>query len=272
MGVYDVTGAAALSVYSKDGAESLYAYDINGNQLISAPSFLDTAVISALSGSVSTTGTKQGACTDGEFIYQTSGDSANYTYMRIIKYKISDGSYSYVQFDGTPNFGHANDMCYNPNTGYLYVCTMLSDGAVIVLDSSDLSYVDTIYLTNAGGNPYSVWQFCYDRETDHFLSVNGNNVLIYDQSWNLLSTISIPAHLDATGQGCETDGTYFYRITYNPNYIDVIRLADGTRIKTISNPMSGEPETMMYDWNGNYYINKNATGQIFFSAQLFTQR
>lgn len=231
--------------------------------------FLDTAILTALPN-VSVTGTKQGACTDGTYIYQCSGDSKNYTYMRVIKYKISDGTYSYVQFDGTPNLGHANDMCYNPNNGYLYICTMLSDGSVIVLDSSDLSYVDTVYLENASGNPYAVWQFCFDRETNHFLSGNDASILVYDQSWNYLSTIAIPQHPSATGQGCETDGTYFYRITYNPNYIDCIKLSDGTRVKTMTNPMSGEPETMMYDWNGNYFINKNvSTGTIFYRAQLF---
>lgn len=272
MSVYNASGVELSTAYAANGASLADVYNAAGERIGMndlPPEFLDTAVLAGLS-SVSVSGTKQGACTDGEYIYQTAGDSANYTYMRIIKYRISDGTYSYVQFDGTPNFGHANDMCYNPNNGYLYVCTMLSDGSVIVLDSSDLSYVDTIYLENVSGNPYAVWQFCFDRDTNHFLSINGNNLISYDQSWNFVSYITIPEHIDATAQGCETDGTYFYRITYNPNKIDIIKLSDGTRVKTMTNPMSGEPETMMYDWNGHYFINKNASsGVIFYRAQLF---
>lgn len=271
MGVYNVSGVELSGAFSVSGSSLADAFDIDGNRIgfDTEPTFLDTAILTALPN-VSTTGTKQGGCTDGEYIYQTSGNTSSYTYMRIIKYKISDGTYSYVQYDGTPNFYHANDMCYNPNNGYLYICTMESDGSVVVLNSTDLSYVDTIYLTNASGNPYAVWQFCFDRLTNHFLSVTGNSILVYDQNWNYLSSIPLPAHPDATAQGCETDGQLFYRITYNPNKIDVIRLSDGTRVKTMTNPMSGEPETMMYDWNGHYFINRNTTGTIFYSAQLFS--
>lgn len=270
--IYDVNGEELNATYSVNGDTSLSVYDINGNIIEHDPThreFRNTAIITPLVGTVSETGTKQGACTDGEYIYQTAGDVTNYTYMKIIKYKISDGTYTSVQFNGTPNFGHANDMAYNPNNGYLYVCTMLSDGSVIVLDSSDLSYIDTVYLKNASNNAYHVWQFCYDQLTDHFLSVEGNNILVYDQSFTYLSSIAIPSELNATQQGCETDGIYFYRVTYNPNKIDVLKLEDGSRVKIIENPMTIEPETLMYDWDGNYYINSIGTGQIFNSAQLF---
>lgn len=269
MSVYDVSGVELSNAFTTLGISLNDVYDVAGNRigLDSEPTFLDTAILTALS-SVPTSGTKQGGCTDGEYIYQTAGDAANYTYMQVIKYKISDGTYTVQRFDGTPNFGHANDMCYNPNTGYLYVCTMLTDGSVIVLDSSDLSYIGTVYLKNAAENHYAVWQFCYDRDSDHFLSVNGNNILIYSQSWQYISSIPIPEHLSATGQGCETDGRFFYRVTYNPNYIDVLRLYDGTRAAIINNPMTGEPETLMYDWAGNFYINKNTTGTIFYKIQI----
>lgn len=270
--IYDVNGVALDTAFSVNGDSAPIIYDLNGDVISQDPTrreFLDTTIITPLSGSISVTGSKQGACTDGEYIYQTSGDQNNYTYMHIIKYKISDDTYTYVKYDGTPNFGHANDMTYNPNNGYLYVCTMLSDGSVIVLDSDDLSYVDTVYITDDAGNPYTVWQFCYDRLTDQFLIVHGNSILIYDQLFNYVSSIAIPPEVNATQQGCETDGTYFYRVTYNPNKIEVIKLSDGSRTKIITNPMSGEPETLMYNWDNSFYINRTGTGQIFNTAQLF---
>lgn len=266
MSFYTIDGLASDSAYDVDGLALPDVYDINGNRIgprFMPPAFLDTAVLTALP-TITVGGKKQGACSDGTYIYQACADTPNY----VIKYKISDGTFTYATFENS--FGHANDMAYNPNNGYLYICTMESDGSVIVLDSTDLSYVDTVYLVNGSGNAYAVWQLCFDQLSNRFLSVNGNNICIYDQSFNYITSIAIPTHPDATGQGCETDGYYFYRITYNPNYIDVIKLSDGTRVKTMSNPLSGEPETMMYDWNGHYYINQYSTTQaLFYSAQLF---
>lgn len=273
MSVHDINGSV-ITAFDADGNTLPDVYDIDGNRIgpgdVPAPVFLDTAALTALP-SINVSGNKQGACTDGEYIYQSAGDAATHTYMRIVKYKIADGSYTYVQYDGTPNFGHANDMTYNPNNAYLYVATMLADGSVIVLDSADLSYVDIVHVKNGSGNPYSVWQMCFDRLSNRFLISNGkSSICVYDESFRFMSQIDIPAHLDATGQGCETDGYYFYRITYNPSYIDVVKLSDGTRVKTITNPISGEPETLLNDWNGHFYINQyNASKAIFYAAQIF---
>lgn len=273
MAVYDINGNELNSAYSLDGTPLSDIYDIEGNRLGfdegGGITWLDTAVITALT-SISQSGTKQGGCTDGTYIYQCIGDSANHTYMKVIKYKISDGTYTVVKYDGTPNFGHANDMTYNPNTGYLYVCTMLSDGSVIVLDADDLSYVDTVYATGSTGNPYALWQICYDRDANVFYSGNGEITLVYDSNWDYVRSISTPAHPNATGQGCETDGEYFYRITYNPNLVDVCTV-DGEYVTTISIPVTGEPEAIMYDWNGHYYFSRNANGDMFYNIQMFTE-
>lgn len=271
MSVYNISGTELPDAFSVSGSSLADVFDIGGNRIgfDTEPTFLDTAVLTALS-SVSTGGTKQGGCTDGQYIYQTSGNTSSYTYMNIIKYKIADGTYTTAGFNGTPNFGHANDMCYNPNNGYLYICTMFDDGSVIVLDSSDLSYVGTIYLTDENGAAYTVWQFCFDRDNNCFYSAHGSNYLVYDENWNYLRSIAMPAHPNATAQGCETDGDYIYRITYNPNYIDVAKV-DGTYVKTISLPMSGEPEAIMYGWDGKYYASRNTTGTIFYGVQLFSE-
>lgn len=268
MSVYDVHANRITSVYQQDAKRPLYAFDLDGDQVWRyGPDLLNACVLTALPP-ISESGTKQGGCTDGVYIYQTSGDSANYTYMKLIKYKISDGTYTVKRFDGTPNFGHANDMTYNPVDGYLYICTMLDDGSVIVINPDDLSYVKTVYVNDSNGNPYKLWQICYDRNTSQFLSAHGNQFLFYDNEWNYLSSIDFPTHPNATGQGCETDGIYIYRVTYNPNLVDVATM-DGIYVKTMSNPMTGEPETMAYDWDGHYYIIKNSTTDVFYSAQLF---
>lgn len=278
MSIYGIDGTELNSAYSVDGTSLSYVYDVDGNQIgfdgggdePIERSWLDTAVITALP-TISVTGVKQGGCTDGEYIYQCSGDSSNYSYMTIIKYKISDGTYTSVTYNGTPNFGHANDMTYNPNTGYLYICSMLSDGSIIILDADDLSYVDTVYIVNSSGNPYKVWQICYDRLKNVFYSSASDGVCVYDASWNYVRLIPMVSQVSATAQGCETDGEYYYRITYNPNYIDVCSLEDGNRVATITNPVTREPEALMYDWNGNYYFSGYNTPSLFYRIQLFDE-
>lgn len=274
MSVYRVDGTEVTSVYAIGGTSLSNVYDVEGNTISIDGSpvekqWLDTAVITALP-SISVTGVKQGGCTDGEYIYQCSGDSKNHTYMTIIKYKISDGTYTSVTYNGTPNFGHANDMAYNPNTGYLYICTMLSDGSIIILNASDLSYVDTVYAVNSDGDAYAVWQICFDRKANVFYSGGNELTHVYDSNWNYLHSIVTSAHPDATGQGCETDGEYFYRITYNPNLINVCKLT-GEFVKNITNPVTREPEALMYDWNGNYYFSGYNTPSLFYRIQLFDE-
>lgn len=215
-------------------------------------------------------GGKQGACTDGKYIYQCCGDHAQYTYMSIIKYDIATGEIeSITTFNGTPNFGHANDMAYDPVTGYLYVCTMLSDGSVIRIDSKDMSYVDTIYLLDNQGNPYKVYQIAFDRVTRHLISAVNTAYRIYDQDGTYIETHTLAERISATEQGMETDGVYIYRITYAPSCIDVCDMS-GTRIVTYNLDISREPETMMYDWMGTYYLTGNGStdGQFYIADMM----
>lgn len=277
MSVYDISGQELTSSYGKDGASLLNVYDVTGARIgldTPEPDFFDTAIISVLP-TATAPGTKQGACTDGTYIYMISGDFTNGTYYDLLKFDISGGTVMSKHFDGSQvNFGHGNDMTYNPNNGHIYVCTMLEDGSVIELDASDLSYVATHYVSDENGNPYKVYQIAFNRTTNRFLSAywTGSNILIYDADWSYLSLVAAVAWpTGVTRQGCETDGIFFYRVGYNPNKIDVIRLSDGTRVKTITNPMSGEPETMLYDWSGNYYISRNATSNIVYVVQMFEE-
>lgn len=272
MSVYRIDGSALNSAYDINSQQLQGTYDISGNYIpldVPEKQWLDTAVITALP-SVSVSGTKQGGCTDGTYIYQCSGDSSNYTYMNIIKYKISDGTYSTVSYSGTPNFGHANDMAYNPSNGYLYIATMLSDGSVIVLDADDLSYVDTIYVNNDTGSPFALWHLCYDRKANRFYTTYLNHILMYDDQFDFIESVSLAEHPSATQQGCETDGDYYYRFAYNPNLINVCTL-DGHFVKNISNPVSGEPEALMYDWDGNFYFSGASTPSVFYEIQLFEE-
>ena len=275
--VYDVNGVVLTEAYSSNSTLLPSVYDINDVEIpFTTPDpsvFLDTAVITALP-SISVSGIKQGACTDGTYIYQICFDSSSYTSGKFIKYKISDGTYTTTSFDGSINFGHGNDMLYNPNNQHIYVACMTDDGAVQELTNT-FEYVTTHYVIGQSGSTYKVWQFCYDQNTDRIYITNLKNgvtgMSIYDQNFNLLSWVQIPTHPEATAQGCETDGNYIYRVTYNPNYIEVCTI-DGEYVKTINNPATGEPETLSYNWDtGEFYLSKYAASNFFQKIQLYEE-
>lgn len=235
-------------------------YDVNGKLLGNTSKIFKDVVDATLLWTISLPLIKQGACTDGVYLYQCHGEATTGTAMNVSKIQISDGTIiATAEFTGTPDFEHANDCTFNPNTNEVAVCTSLSDGSVIILDADDLSYKSTAYLTNAKGTPYSIWSLCYDRTRNCYYVVSGLHVFVYDAEWNytrefdLLSNPTV-ATGSPTGQGIETDGNYIYGVTYNPNLI-TIRTVDGGSVKTLINSeVLYEPETMAYDWNGNYYI------------------
>ena len=265
MGAYNISGEALRAAYSVSGSKLSVVYKTDGTPIY-FDSFRQTAIISEMP-TASVSGTKQGACTDGEYFYGISFNSG-YTSGNFIKYKISDGTYSKVSFDSTIPYNHGNDMAYNPNNKHVYVASMSSDGSVMELDN-EFNYVTTHYLETPTGTHYAVWGLCFDQNTNYFLSLHGNTtILVYDQNFNLVSSILMPNYPSATGQGCETDGSYIYRITYNPNLIDVATI-EGEYVTTIDNPMPGEPETMMYDWiNDRYYMYRNHNSQLFYEVEI----
>lgn len=279
--VYDVNGNILNTGYAIDNHTLTSVYDINNEEIYfdepTPPIYptppdpeylLDTAVLTVMpSGNI--TGIKQGACTDDEYIYQICFDSSAYTSGKFVKYKISDGTHTETTFDGSIDFGHGNDMLYNPITDHIYVATMKNDGSVIEL-TKNFEYVRTLNLINYNGQNYAVWQFCYNRNTNRIYSTHGSKMNIYDSSFNYLSAMDMPADLSATAQGCETDGKYIYKVTYNPNYFQVM-LVDGSFVKTITNPATAEPEDLIYNWTeGKYYLNRhNANSATFSQVQLF---
>ena len=272
MGIYNNKGWLVQVAYKADGTPLASPYDRNGDA-VQYEEFRAIANVFELP-SYTASGLFQGACTDGEYIYQICFDNSQYTTGMFIKYKISDGTVIIKTFDATIPYNHGNDMAYNPNTGHIYVAAMSNDGAVMELDT-DFNYIRTHYLVGPNGNTYEVWGLCFDRNTNHFLSEYGNGMIIYDTDFNFISLISLPIHPDATGQGCETDGKFIYRVTYNPNYIDVA-IITGEYVCTIELPLAGtgshpigEPETLMFNWaNGRYYVNTNYMATRFYEVDL----
>lgn len=260
MDLYDIKGNALKSAYSSEGGILSEAYRADG-RLIPFVEFLPYASVAALP-SITISGNKQGGCTDGEYIYQIMIEPAIG-----IKYKISDGTYTTKALGTSIPYNHGNDLAYNPNNKHIYVAAMNSDGSVIEVDN-EWNYVATHYLVNSLGSGYSVWRLCFDRTTNHFLSQYSPGIEVYDENFNYLKHLNLPSHPSTTEQSMDTDGYYLFRLCYNPNFIDVSRLEDGKQIKIIEVPVSNEPEAIMYDWNGNFYMGVNETSGIFYKINF----
>lgn len=207
-------------------------------------------------------GRKQGACTDGTNIY-----IFDYDHQKGITYNIAAKTATSTFLDTSIPWEHGNDMAYNPNNGHLYMAAMSADGAVMEVDTS-WNYVATHYLVNKEGNPYPVYRLCFNRFTNQFLSQSRNTEMsIYDQSLNFVRSFGLPTPLSATAQSCETDGLFLYRVWSSPATLEVLTV-DGLAVTNISLSMTGEPEELMYDWNGNYYLSKNSNSDYIFKVIL----
>ena len=265
MGIYNNKGWLLQGAHQADGTSLSVPYDGNGDAV---PFEVFRAVANVFElPAYTTSGIFQGGCTDGEYIYQICFDNSQYKTGRFIKYKISDGSVTTKSFDASIPYTHGNDMAYNPNNGHLYVAAMSADGAIMELDT-DFNYITTHYVVGKNGNPYAVWALCFDRITNRFYSENGDDEAIYDENLNYIGFAEAPTRPSATAQGQETDGKYIYRVFYNPNTIEVSTI-DGEFVRSISLPITGEPETLMYNWgNGDYYVPTNSSTTRFYEVEL----
>lgn len=268
-----------MSFYSLDGTEIYCAHDnaravtrtiynLDGERIDRGYLFYTPPYRGLLNATAATGRTKQGATTDGTYVYTTAGDSTTHTYMDIVKHNISTGAYTTKRWEDS-RFWHANDMLYNPYNGYLYVATMKDNGAVLILNASNLNVVDTIYLTDDNGEAYTVWQFCFDRNTRRYYSAAPGDILyyIYDEDWNYIGKMPFDVRVKATNQTIETDGNYFYRLTWNPNVIEVLSMT-GKTIVACEFAFTAEPESFMSDWNGNFYLTWNNTDNWLFNVKL----
>ncbi len=271
MAIYGINGAALTTAYRTNGTQLSAAYDIGGNyifpDLAPTPSvnWLDTAIATELP-TYSVSGIKQGACTDGTYIYIISFASNAYTNGTFVKYKISDGSISTVAFDGSTDFGHGNDMCYNPNNNHIYVLCMSADGKIVELDT-DFNVIAVRQFVDENGDPYYSYRVAFDKKNNTFVTGRASEFLVADQNFGFVRKITLSTPPTSTGQGCETDGDFIYRLQYNPGYI-LISGMDGASIKNVTCNISQEPEAIMYNWaTGKYYVSRyewgSATGHIY---------
>lgn len=262
MRVYDVNGNPLSSAYDVEGRALSAVYDVEGNLLNRIVLSDETTITDFYT---STLVQPQGGCIDD------NGNVYACFYSAGIMFKHNLNTGAEMQKTFTPEaYGHANGMTYNPNTGYLYLASMNDTGEVFVLNTTDLSLVDTLYAKDSGGAVFNCWNIAYDRTRERFVTMSGGTIYFFDDNFDLISTGAYdPNDWPYTRQDIETDGVYIYALSFNPNAIFVFDMS-GRLVKQIANTaFSGEPESMCYDWINNiYYIEGKSTYYVVRKAEF----
>ena len=152
-------------------------------------------------------------------------------------------------------YGHANDATYNPNTGKVYVVSMLATGEVYELDpANSMALNRTLYTVDENGNAVKVWAIAWDRKRSRYITFDTTPALrTYDASFNLLSTKALTSDgllsvWPTTRQGMETDGDFLYLISYDTSQINITDM-DLNPVKVLPLGVTTEPEALAFDWN-----------------------
>lgn len=256
-------------------------YDINGNELLgNDTTIINNSVKAAIASNLrdeaylkqllsESGGSMQGSCTDGLYIYYI------YHNTNILKkYNLATGEVTSHSYE-SGLYGHANDMTYNPNTDRIYITVMDDNATIAVVNPSTLEQESTFTLYGEGGALQPSHGIAYDRINNRYVFAGASTTGIYgrqytvtDANFNFVKKIMTPQSETYTIQGIETDGYLIYRAlwdkTGNTNYVTAYDY-DGNFVKTIHIPNSNELETIMQDWQGNWYcnFNKSSGGSLF---------
>lgn len=240
-----------MPIYDSEG-NVLYDAGSVSNLYSNSPSFYRFATDS---------GTMQGGCTDGTYIYYII-TSAN----KLVKLNIADGTKTTVTYE-SGLYGHGNDMTYNPNTDKLYIVTMES-GVIRQVNPSTLADEGEIVPLDADGNIVTSSGLAYDRTNDRYILSSGDRYTIFDSSWTFIKTFTLAAGSRWTYQGLETDGTYIFRPiwvsgTYECNILVLDMDGNAQTYIVLPTLASKEIETLVNDWSGAWYAIYNGSPAVY---------
>lgn len=237
-------------------------YDIAGNIISDAGSVGNIYSKSpSFYGFATDSGTMQGGCTDGTYIYYII-TSAN----KLVKMDIATKTKTTVTYS-SGLYGHGNDMTYNPLTGKIYIVTM-ANGVIRQVNPSTMADEGEIVPLDAGGNIVTSSGLAYDRVNNRYIISSGDKYTIFDSSWTFIKTFTLAAGSRWTYQGLETDGTYIFRpiwdsTTYECDIL-VLDMDGNTQTQIILPTLaSREIETLVNDWNGCWYAIYNGSPAVY---------
>lgn len=106
----------------------------------------------------------QGACSDGTYWYLMS-PTDGISYLRRVNIQTGE---SEIASDGH-GYSHGNGLCYNQNTGKLYITDMDGLGTISVVNPTTLAYESSINVYDEVGNDVSA--ISYNTENNEYIVV-----------------------------------------------------------------------------------------------------
>lgn len=200
---------------------------------------------------------QQGACVIGDYAFGFNSNS--YT---VWKRNIKTGTTTSRVLGETA--GHGNDMTvYN---GYIYLCTMREDGAVLKIDPDTLAVDETYYLTESEDPVYN-FGIAYDRKNNQFVFETDGEFIFADTNFSVTSRVSRDFSSGFTLQGFEVDGSYIYTVESGDNIINVYDY-EGHILHVIGSDNNDEFETIFYDGNGGWFLFVNVLGGGYYCSLI----
>ena len=145
----------------------------------------------------------QGACTDGTYAYfAMTSDSGNT--VTITKYSMSD--WKPVDKQSYSNVGHANDMTYNPDKGWLVIVKNKPYyNRVAILNAKTLEVIRDVTLKE------DIYSIAYNtKRKQYVVGLSGSyDFALLDQSFKTVKKFK-GENTGYTRQGCDCDDNYIY--------------------------------------------------------------
>lgn len=219
-------GLYAIKIKQKWEKEKLFGMKINSTRIFRKLFETGVNILNPMGNYYSN---NQGFCMINENIAVLAliEGSKNYTNnnTRIIAVNINTGEIIKEIID---EFGHANDLSYNPDTKEIYVggCgTYNSQGALIESNKLMVIDYDTFTIKGTYQMPNTIAGICYDRKTKKLWA--NNHIAVFElnmANYSIVRTIHLRGYSyysGSVGQTVKVFNNIIYRVTAFPNELNI---------------------------------------------------
>lgn len=214
-------------------------------------------------------GTVQGACTDGKYIYMVIHNGKTI----ILKYDAYD--FSLVDYTSCTGLDHANDLTYNSKTGKIVVANNIPNyDTITTFDPETLKLEDSITIDS------EIYSIAYNQKTDSYVvGLSGTyDFAVLDSDFKVKEEFT-GKDTGYTRQGCDCDENYIYFAQsdrenliviydYEGNFIDEIGLGDHKEVENIFHIGNNFYTTLHYYGNFLYRIALSKESDITYKVNF----
>lgn len=207
----------------------------------------------------------QGGCTDGKYLYMAMVRKNTDCY--IYKYDLT--TYAEVARSAPLQLDHANDICYNPDTGMLVVVHNAPNrNKISFIDPETLTLVDSKIIK------FEIFSIAYCQERQQYVIglSYGQNYAILDSDFNRVKYCTVTS-TGYTTQGMECDNDFIYFVQYKQNVIMIYDWS-GKLVTRVDMTLTGlEPENISLV-EDTFYIgcnNSSWNGGVVYALEIIKQ-